>query len=33
LACVSLRDGRGQADIRGLVTAGRAVRQERYCWS
>ena len=32
-ACVSLRDGRGQADIRGLVTAGRAVRQERFCWS
>ena len=30
---MSLRDGRGQADIRGLVTAGRAVRQERYCWS
>jgi len=24
---------RGQTDIRGLVTAGRAVRQEHFCWS
>jgi len=24
---------RGQTDIRGLVTAGRAVRLERFCWS
>jgi hypothetical protein len=33
LACLSVRDGAGQTDIRGLVTAGRAVRQERLCWS
>jgi hypothetical protein len=33
LACVSVRDGAGQTDIRGLVTAGRAVRLERFCWS
>ena len=24
---------RGHTDIRGLDTAGRAVRQERFCWS
>jgi hypothetical protein len=30
---VSVTRRRGQTDIRGLVTAGRAVRQERFCWS
>jgi len=32
LACVSVRDGAVRL-MRGLVTAGRAVRQERFCWS
>ena len=30
---MSVTRRRGQTDIRGLVTAGRAVRQEHFCWS